>query len=154
MILVGEMRDLEAMAACLTAAETGHLVLFTLHTNSAPTTIDRIIDSFPPHQQGQVRMQLSLTLEGVLSKVLLPRIDQEGRIPVVEVMVAKTAIRNLIREGKTHQMSNVLQTAGQEGMQTMEQAQKDLYLRNVISLEEALGTAINQEAFRTLLERN
>jgi len=150
-ILVGEMRDLETMAACLTAAETGHLVLSTLHTNNAPMTIDRIIDSFPPHQQSQIRMQLSLTLEGVLSQVLLPRIDQEGRIPAVEVMVANAAIRNLIREGKTHQMSNVLQTAGQEGMQTMEQALKDLYLRNVISLEDALGTAINQEAFRSLL---
>ncbi len=153
-ILVGEMRDLETMEACLTAAETGHLVLSTLHTNSAPTTIDRIIDSFPTHQLGQIRMQLSLALEGVLSQILLPRIDHEGRVPAVEVMVANAAIRNLIREGKTHQMGNVIQTGGQEGMQTMEQALKDLYLRNIISYEDAQASAINPETLRSLLEHS
>ena len=152
-LLVGELRDPDTMAACLTAAETGHLVLSTLHTKGAPSTIDRIIDSFPPHQQNQVRIQLSQTLEGVLSQVLLPRIDKEGRVPAVEILVANTAIRNLIREGKTHQMLNVLQTAGQEGMQTMEQALKELYQRNAITLEDALTTANDQDLLRALLER-
>jgi twitching motility protein PilT len=151
-ILVGELRDLETMAACLTAAETGHLVLSTLHTSSAPMTIDRIIDSFPPHQQDQIRMQLSLTLEGVLSQVLLPRIDQDGRVPAVEIMVINDAIRNLIREGKTHQMQNVIQTGVGEGMQTMEQALKGLYQRNMISLEAALAAASNKGALRQLIE--
>jgi twitching motility protein PilT len=150
--MVGEMRDLETMAACLTAAETGHLVLSTLHTSSAPTTIDRIIDSFPPHQQDQIRMQLSLTLEAVLSQILLPRIDEVGRVPAVEVMVASDAIRNLIREGKTHQMANMIQTGAQHGMQTMEQALKEIYLRHWISLEEALSAANNPGALRSLLE--
>lgn len=151
-ILVGEMRDPETMAACLTAAETGHLVLSTLHTSGAPSTIDRIIDSFPPHQQGQIRMQLSLTLEAVLSQTLLPRMDAEGRVAVVEVMLANTAIRNLIREGKTHQMTSVLQTGGQEGMQTLEQALKTLYRRQVIALEDAYAVANDGESLRSLIE--
>ncbi len=152
-ILVGEMRDPETMAACLTAAETGHLVLSTLHTRGAPTTIDRIIDSFPPHQQSQIRMQLSLTLEAVLSQTLLPRLDAEGRVAAVEVMLANTAIRNLIREGKTHQMASVLQTGGQEGMQTLEQALKELFQRKVISREEASAVANDGEALQTLIKR-
>jgi twitching motility protein PilT len=151
-LMVGEMRDLETMAACLTAAETGHLVLSTLHTSSAPTTIDRIIDSFPPHQQDQIRMQLSLTLQAVLSQILLPRIDEGGRVPVVEVMVATDAIRNLIREGKTHQMANMIQTGAQHSMQTLEQALKEIYLRHWISLEDALSAANNPSALRSLLE--
>ncbi len=152
-ILVGEMRDPETMAACLTAAETGHMVLSTLHTSGAPSTIDRIIDSFPPHQQSQVRMQLSLTLEAVLSQTLLPRLAAEGRVAAVEVMLVNTAIRNLIREGKTHQMASVLQTAGQEGMQTLEQALNNLLQRKAISREEAYAVANDGEALRALIER-
>ncbi|HLC01634.1 MAG TPA: type IV pilus twitching motility protein PilT [Anaerolineales bacterium] len=152
-ILVGEMRDAETMAGCLTAAETGHLVFSTLHTNSAAMSIDRVIDAFPPHQQSQIRMQLSLTLEGILSQALLARLDGRGRAPAVEVLVANNAIRNLVREGKTHQIANVIQTGGQEGMQTMEQALKDLYLRQVITLEQAQAAARDPHAFRSLLER-
>jgi len=152
-ILVGEMRDPETMAACLTAAETGHLVLSTLHTPGAPSTIDRIIDSFPPHQQGQIRMQLSLTLEAVLSQTLVPRLDAGGRVAAVEVMLANAAIRNLIREGKTHQMSSVLQTGAQEGMQTLEQALKDLYRRKVIALDDACAVAHDEQELRALIER-
>jgi twitching motility protein PilT len=152
-ILVGEMRDPETMAGCLTAAETGHLVFSTLHTDSAAMSIDRVIDAFPPHQQSQIRMQLSLTLQGILSQTLLARMDGQGRVPAVEVLVANNAARNLIREGKTHQIPNVIQTGGQEGMQTMEQALKDLYLRQLISHEQALVAARDQQAFRSSLER-
>ena len=147
-ILVGEMRDQETMAACLTAAETGHLVLSTLHTNSGPQTIDRIVDSFPAHQQGQIRMQLSLTLEAVLSQALLARLDGTGRLPAVEVMLANNAIRNLIREGKTHQMANVLESSRQSGMQTMDQALETLYRTGLISIEEALAQARDADALR------
>ncbi len=125
-ILVGEMRDPETMAACLTAAETGHLVLSTLHTNSGAQSIDRIVDSFPPHQQSQIRMQLSLTLVAVISQRLLPRADGPGRIPAVELMLANSAIRNLTREGKTHQIANAIQAGRDVGMQSMEQALVDL----------------------------
>ena len=152
-ILVGEMRDPDTMAACLTAAETGHLVLSTLHTSSAPMTIDRIIDIFPPHQQAQIRMQLSLTLEAVLSQTLLARIDQEGRVPAVEVMVPNAAVRNLIREGKTHQMPNVIQTGAQEGMQSLEQSLRDLYHRQLIDFEDALAAANDPEALKALIKR-
>ena len=152
-ILVGEMRDPETMAACLTAAETGHLVLSTLHTRSAPSTIDRIIDSFPPHQQAQIRMQLSLTLEAILSQTLIPRLDAEGRVAAVEVMLANAAIRNLIREGRTHQMNSVLQTGVQEGMQTLEQALKDLYRRQAITLDDACAAAHDEQGLRALIEQ-
>ncbi len=152
-ILVGEMRDPETMAGCLTAAETGHLVFSTLHTDSAAMSIDRVIDAFPPHQQSQIRMQLSLTLQGILSQTLLARMDSQGRVPAVEVLVANNAARNLIREGKTHQIANVIQTGGQEGMQTMEQALKELYLRQLVSHEQALVAARDQQAFRSSLER-
>jgi twitching motility protein PilT len=150
-ILVGEMRDLETMAACLTAAETGHLVLSTLHTNSAPQTIDRLVDSFPPHQQTQIRMQLSLVLLAVLSQALLPRPDGSGRVPALEIMVATPAIRNLIREGKTHQMISVLQTGREMGMQTMEQALEMLYRGGQITLETALAYANDEATLRTSL---
>ncbi len=147
-LLVGEMRDAETIAACLTAAETGHLVLSTLHTNSAPQTIDRIVDVFPPHQQGQIRMQLSLTLEAVLAQVLLPRIDRPGRLPAVEVMIASTAIRNLIREGKTHQMASVLQTSLQQGMQTLDQSLRQLVRAGQIDPEVAREYASSADALR------
>jgi twitching motility protein PilT len=137
-ILVGEMRDPKTMAACLTAAETGHLVMSTLHTNNAPQSIDRIVDSFPPYQESQIRMQLSLALEAVLSQRLLPRLDGTGRVAVVEVLAATNAIRNLIREGKTHQMLTVMQTGSDQGMATLDQALLDAYRKGLITIEEAL----------------
>ena len=150
-ILVGEMRDLETMGAALTAAETGHLVLTTLHTPSAPQAVDRFIDVFPPHRQQQVRLQLSTSLEGVLYQSLVPRSDGSGRIPAVEVMLATTAIRNLIREGKTYQMLNVIQTGAQYGMQTLDQAILALYRNGVISREEALARSVNVEELEGVL---
>jgi len=137
-ILVGEMRDLETIATALTAAETGHLVFATLHTPSAPQSIDRIIDVFPPHQQNQIRAQLSTALQGVLYQTLIPRTGDNGRVAAVEVMIATTAIRNLIREGKTYQMPNIIQTGAQHGMQTINQALKDLYQKGLITLQDAL----------------
>ncbi|HSB88934.1 MAG TPA: type IV pilus twitching motility protein PilT [Anaerolineales bacterium] len=148
-LLVGEMRDPETIAACLTAAETGHLVLSTLHTNNGPQTIDRIVDVFPPHQQGQVRMQLSLTLEAVLAQLLLPRADGRGRVPAVEVMLASPAIRNLIREGKTHQMGSVIQTGSQAGMQTIDQSLRDLLRTGRIRAETAMEYASSPDALRS-----
>jgi twitching motility protein PilT len=119
-ILVGEMRDLETISTALTAAETGHLVFATLHTQSASQTVDRIIDVFPPHQQGQVRMQLSIALQGIVTQQLLPTADGSGRVAACEVMVPTPAVRNLIREGKTHQLYSTIQTSGSSGMQTMD----------------------------------
>ena len=150
-ILVGEMRDIETISAALTAAETGHLVLSTLHTAGAALTVDRIIDTFPPHQQQQVRVQLAEILVGVLSQTLLPRTDGNGRVPAVEVMVATTAIRNLIREGKSHQIPGVIETGQRLGMQTMDQALTDLYRRRLVTLEEVMSRAVNPEHMRLLL---
>jgi twitching motility protein PilT len=147
-ILVGEMRDLETIATALTAAETGHLVFATLHTPSAPQAIDRVIDVFPPHQQDQIRTQLSTTLQAVLYQALIPRSNGDGRVPAVEVMIATTAIRNLIREGKTYQMANVIQTGAQYGMQTLNQALRDLYQNQLITLEEALMKSNNPSELR------
>ncbi len=150
-ILVGEMRDPDTMAACITAAETGHLVMSTLHTNNAPQAIDRIVDSFPPHQQNQIRMQLSLTLLAVLAQRLLPRLDGKGRLAVMEIMVASPAIRNLIREGKTHQMGNTMQTGVDQGMQTMDRGLQLSYQAGLISFDDALAYAIDKKAFRAAL---
>ena len=119
-ILVGEMRDLETIGTAITAAETGHLVFATLHTQDAPQTIDRIIDVFPPHQQQQVRVQLATTLQGVVTQQLVPTVDGEGRVVACEIMVATPAIRNLIREGKVHQVYSAMQAGGRYGMQTMD----------------------------------
>ena len=138
-ILVGEMRDLATISAALTAAETGHLVLTTLHTPSAPQTIDRIVDVFPPHQQQQVRVQLSLVLEAVLCQTLLPRIDGSGRVAAIEIMIATSAVRNLIREGKTHQLANVIQTGAQFGMRTLDQDLAELCRSGAVGIEEALA---------------
>ncbi len=138
-ILVGEMRDLETMTAALTAAETGHLVLTTLHTQGTTEAIDRFIDVFPPHQQQQVRIQLAITLEGILYQLLLPRADSPGRIAATEVMLATPAIRTLIREGKTHQMRNVIQTGQKYGMQTLNQSLAALCQRGHIRREDALA---------------
>jgi twitching motility protein PilT len=134
-ILVGEMRDIETMATALTAAETGHLVFATLHTQDAPQTIDRIIDVFPPHQQEQIRVQLSTTLEGVCTQQLLPTKDGRSRVVACELLVPTPAVRNLIREGKTHQIYSVMQTGMAYGMVTMDAALADLVRRGVISLE-------------------
>ena len=119
-ILVGEMRDLETIGTAITAAETGHLVFATLHTQDAPQTIDRIIDVFPPHQQQQVRVQLATTLQGVVTQQLVPTVDGAGRVAAIEVMIATPAIRNLIREGKVHQIYSAMQAGGRYGMQTMD----------------------------------
>jgi len=150
-ILVGEMRDLETMAAALTAAETGHLVLTTLHTPSAPQAVDRFIDIFPPHHQHQVRIQLSTTLEGILYQILLPRGDDSGRVAAVEIMLATTAVRNLIREGKTYQLMNAIQTGSQYGMQTLDQALLALYRKGIISRAEALARSIDVEELEGML---
>ncbi|MBW2653037.1 MAG: type IV pilus twitching motility protein PilT, partial [Deltaproteobacteria bacterium] len=136
-ILVGEMRDLETISLALTAAETGHLVFATLHTSSAPKTIDRIVDVFPAGQQAQIRTMLSETLYAVISQILLKRADGTGRIPALEVMICTSAIKNLIRESKTAQILSTLQTSQKFGMQTMEMAVKGLLERKLISPEEA-----------------
>jgi len=150
-ILVGEMRDLETMAAALTAAETGHLVLTTLHTPSAAQAIDRFIDIFPPHHQHQVRIQLSTALEGVLYQVLVPRSEGLGRVAAVEIMLATPAVRNLIREGKTYQLTNAMQTGSQYGMQTLDQALLALYRNGVISRDQALAYCVNVEELTGML---
>lgn len=190
-IMVGEMRDLETIAAALTIAETGHLVFATLHTANAAQSIDRIIDVFPPHQQQQIRVQVSTVLEAVVSQQLLPNmqftghhaerrpvaaavgaaaaravsvsgeakhkdwptLEELGRVPAVEIMMATPAIRNLIRESKTHQIHTAIQTGAQFGMQTMDQALYALYTRRLVSLENALARAIFPEELRKLIER-
>ncbi|KXG76775.1 Twitching mobility protein [Thermotalea metallivorans] len=148
-ILVGEMRDLETISIALTAAETGHLVLSTLHTLGAAKTVDRIIDVFPPEQQQQIRIQLATVLEGIISQQLLPNISGKGRVAALEIMIATPAIRNLIREGKTYQINTSIQTGMKFGMQTMDNALKDLYIKGVISRDTALSSAIDRE----MLER-
>lgn len=140
-ILVGEMRDLETIDTAITAAETGHLVLSTLHTASAAQTIDRIIGVFPPHQQQQIRVQLANTLQGVVAQQLIPRLDQPGRVAALEVLVATPAIRNLIREGNTYQIISQIQTGAKYGMQTLDASLGRLYRDNIISREEALNRA-------------
>ena len=150
-ILVGEMRDLETISAAITAAETGHLVLSTLHTAGAAYTVDRIIDVFPPHQQQQIRVQVANILQGVFSQTLLPTIDGRGRVPAIEVMIASPAVRNLIREGKTHQLSGVMETSQQLGMQTLDQALLEVYQRGVVALDEIMAKAVNPEHLRSLV---
>ncbi len=150
-ILVGEMRDLETMALAITAAETGHLVFSTVHTNSAASTVDRIVDVFPPGQQEQIRIQLSNNLHAVVTQQLLPRAGTPGRIAALEIMVASPAIRNLIREAKAHQITSVIQTSAHLGMQTMDQCLRDLYQRGLITYEEAMARAMNQEELKKML---
>lgn len=145
-ILVGEMRDLETIQAALRAAETGHLVFATLHTNDAVQTIDRIIDVFPGDQQQQIRFMLSMTLIAVFSQRLLPRADEPGRVLACEVMKNTTAVANLIREGKTHQVYSVMETSTKEGMITMDRSIKDLYLDGQISYEDAIAQVRNPKA--------
>ena len=145
---VGEMRDLETISTALTAAETGHLVISTLHTQDAPQTVDRIIDVFPPDQQTQVRMQLANTLEAVISQQLLPRIDREGRVLASEIMLATPAVRNVIRENKVQSLPNIITTGMRQGMQTMDSCLKNLYQQGIITYDTALTRAINPEDLR------
>ncbi|MCD5401101.1 type IV pilus twitching motility protein PilT [candidate division NPL-UPA2 bacterium] len=149
-ILVGEMRDLETISIAITAAETGHLVMATLHTVDAPQTIDRIIDVFPSHQQQQVRVQLANTLVGILSQQLLQKTGG-GRVAAVEVLVANPAVRNLIREGKIHQILSTMQTGGKLGMVTMDASLKKLYDAGQISREDTLTYSIDQVQMEKLL---
>ncbi|MGI6588985.1 MAG: type IV pilus twitching motility protein PilT [Peptococcia bacterium] len=150
-ILIGELRDLETIATAITAAETGHLVLATLHTNGAAQSIDRIIDVFPANQQTQIKIQLSTTLQGVITQQLLPRADGNGMVLAAEVLISIPAIRNLIREGKTHQIPTVLQTGARWGMQTMDMALCDLVKKNIITLETALNHTNDKESFNRLV---
>ncbi len=147
-ILVGEMRDLETISIAITAAETGHLVLSTLHTLGAAKTIDRIIDVFPPHQQQQVRVQLSSVIQSVISQQLLTKADGKGRVAALEVMVATPAIRNLIREDKIHQIDTVIQTGAKFKMQTMDASLMTLYHKGLISKETAMSQSINKEEMK------
>nr|WP_294678573.1 type IV pilus twitching motility protein PilT [uncultured Blautia sp.] len=140
-ILVGEMRDLETISTAITAAETGHLVFSTLHTIGANQTIDRIIDVFPPDQQQQIRIQLASVLECIVSQQLLKRADGSGRVAALEVLFANNAIRNLIREGKTYQIPSIMQTSKRMGMQTMDDALYDLYMRKVIDADQTVTYA-------------
>jgi len=153
-VLVGEMRDLETIESALRIAETGHLTFATLHTNSASSTINRIIDVFPSDQQAQIRAQLSLVLEGIMCQALLPRAEGKGRVMALEVLVPNSAIRNLIREDKVHQIYSMMQT-GQDkhGMQTFNQALASLYHKKLISSETALQRSSNVDELRELMER-
>jgi twitching motility protein PilT len=150
-ILVGEMRDLETIATALTAAETGHLVFATLHTQDTAQTVDRIVDVFPPEQQQQVRVQLSVALQGIVTQQLVPKADGRGRVCACEILVPTPAVRNLIREGKTHQIYSALQTGGQFGMQTMDAALAQLVREHKITRELAEGRSSAPEELRRLM---
>jgi twitching motility protein PilT len=153
-VLVGEMRDLETIESALRIAETGHLTLATLHTNSAASTINRIIDVFPSDQQSQIRAQLSLVLEGIMCQALLPRAEGAGRVMALEILVPNAAIRNLIREDKVHQIYSMMQT-GQDkyGMQTFNQALATLFHKRLISAETALQRSANTDELKEMMER-
>ena len=151
-ILVGEMRDLETIALAVTAAETGHIVVTTLHTSDSVSTIDRIIDVFPPHQQGQIRMQLSLNLLCVVSQNLLKRADGKGRVAAYEILIATPSVRHLIREAKTHQIGSILQTQQQQGMIAFDACLADFVKRRITTKEEALRKALKPDTFYKELE--
>jgi len=144
-ILIGEMRDLETIASAITAAETGHLVFATLHTTDAAQTVDRIIDVFPPHQQQQIRLQLSVVLEGVLAQQLLAKASGRGRCMACEVLIGTPAVQSLIREGKTHQLYATMETSSKYGMQTLDRSLLNLYKRGLISYDVALNKARKKE---------
>jgi twitching motility protein PilT len=152
-ILVGELRDLETTSTALTAAETGHLVLATLHTQSAAQTVDRVIDIFPPHQQQQVRAQMSNALQGVVTQALAPRADGQGRTIITEIMFATPAIRNLVREGKNHQIPSFMQSSGNEGMLSFDQHLAERVRQQLITYEAALELCHSAEEFRRLAGR-
>ncbi|RJQ37532.1 type IV pilus twitching motility protein PilT [Candidatus Parcubacteria bacterium] len=151
-VMIGEMRDAETMGTAVTAAETGHLIFSSLHTNSASQTIDRIIDSFPSHQQGQIRAQMAATLVGIISQRLIPRV-QGGLVPAVELMIATPAVRNLIREGKQHEIDFVIETSSDQGMTSLNRALADLVRRNEITLENAATYSLNPQELAVLLRR-
>ena len=153
-ILVGEMRDLETMQMAVSSAETGHLVFATLHTNSAATTVDRIVDSFPPGQQEQIRLQLSNNLQAVLCQQLIPRAGSTGRVCAQEIMIATPAIKNLIREAKAHQITSMIQTSGNLGMQTMDMCLRDLYNSGKITREMALQRAMNRADLEAMITQS
>jgi twitching motility protein PilT len=150
-IVVGEMRDLETISTALTAAETGHLVLATLHTPDAPQTIERIIDVFPPYQQQQVRLQLAAALQGVISQQLIPRATGKGRILCAEVMIATPGVRNMVRERHTDQIRTAIQTGAAFGMKTMDKSLKDLCDKGLIAYETALTHVRNLEEFKSMM---
>lgn len=150
-ILVGEMRDLETISIALTAAETGHLVLSTLHTLGAAKTVDRIIDVFPPYQQQQIRIQFSTVIQGIISQQLFPRTDGKGRVAAFEVMIATSAIRNLIREEKTHQIDTVIQTGAQYSMQTFDNSLLSLYRKGLIDKDTILTQASNPDIIKKII---
>lgn len=150
-ILIGEMRDLETISTAITAAETGHLVLSTLHTMGAVSTIDRIIDVFPPDQQQQIRIQLSAVLQGVISQQLIRRSDNSGRVAAMEIMLCNAAIRNHIREGKTYQIMNSIQTGRKEGMISMDAFIADLYRNHQITYEDAIAHAVDRDFLAKML---
>src|ERR671923_563963 len=152
-ILLGEMRDLETISTALTAAETGHLVFATLHTQDASSTVDRLIDVFPAAQQGQIRTQIAGSLEGVVTQALLPTKDGKGRVPAVEILFPDDAVRNLIRQAKVEQVYSVMQTGTGRGMMTLEQSLADLVLRGVIDQETALSRSSRAEQLLGLIER-
>ena len=153
-VLIGEMRDLETVEAALRIAETGHLTFGTLHTNTASSTINRIVDVFPAHQQSQIRTQLSLVLEGVVCQSLLPKAGGQGRVVALEVLIPNAGVRNLIREDKIHQIYSAMQT-GQEkaGMQTMNQSIASLYFKRLISLDVAMGASSNRDELQDMINR-
>ena len=153
-VLIGEMRDLETIESALRIAETGHLTFGTLHTNSATSTINRIIDVFPAHQQPQIRAQLSLVLEGIMCQSLLPKIDGKGRAMIMEILVPNAAVRNLIREDKIHQIYSSMQS-GQEkfGMQTFNQSLATAYFQKLISMETALARSSNTDELTEMINR-
>src|SRR3989440_2261253 len=153
-VLIGEMRDLETIESALRIAETGHLTFATLHTNSALSTINRVVDVFPAHQQPQIRAQLSMVLEGILCQALLPRADGRGRIMVMEILIPTPAIRNLIREDKIHQIYSAMQTGtGQSGMQTFNQSLANAYFNKQITLEVAMARSSNPDELQDMINR-
>jgi twitching motility protein PilT len=152
-ILVGEMRDLETIETALTAAETGHLVLATLHTQSATQTIDRVIDIFPPHQQLQIRAQLAASLQGVVTQALAPTADNKGRVVVCEILTATPAIRSLIREGKSHQIPSFMQAGGSDGMLAFDQHLAEKVREGIVSLQVAFELCHSHEELKRLVGR-
>jgi twitching motility protein PilT len=152
-ILLGEMRDLETIGTALTAAETGHLVFATLHTQDAPSTVDRLIDVFPAAQQEQIRVQIASTLQGIVTQTLLPTVDGQGRVAALEILLPDDAVRNLIRQAKVEQIYSVMQTGSGRGMQTLEQALAELIMRGRISQETALARSSRPDQLMGLLKR-
>jgi twitching motility protein PilT len=153
-ILLGEMRDLETISTAITAAETGHLVFATLHTQDAPSTIDRLIDVFPAAQQEQIRVQLAATIQGIVTQTLLPTVDGKGRVAALEILLPDDAVRNLIRQAKVEQIYSVMQTNTSRGMQTLEQALVDLVTRGIITQEVAMSRSSRPDQLLGLLQRN